>query len=90
MPNPNDHWEGSAAMNKALKALATSVRPISASRVKTAAATALDNVKVNVLSPGWMTCCGLPTDIIYPMSTSVEYIALALLLVVLMLAWGSE
>lgn len=33
-------------MHRALKALATSVRPISASRVKTAAATALDNVKV--------------------------------------------
>lgn len=35
-------------MHKALKALATSARPISASRVKTAAATALDNVKVGI------------------------------------------
>lgn len=43
----NDDWEGAVAMHKALKALATSVRPISASRVKTAAATALANVKVN-------------------------------------------
>lgn len=42
----NDNWDGSVAMHKALKALATSTRPISASRVKTAAATALDNVKV--------------------------------------------
>ena len=42
----NDDWDGSVAMQKALKALATSTRPISASRVKTAAATALDNVKV--------------------------------------------
>lgn len=42
----NDDWEGSVAMHKALKALATSARPISASRVKTAAAKALDNVKV--------------------------------------------
>lgn len=42
----NDNWNGSVAMHKALKALATSTRPISASRVKTAAATALDNVKV--------------------------------------------
>lgn len=42
----NDDWDGSVAMHKALKALATSSRPISASRVKTAAATAMDNVKV--------------------------------------------
>ena len=42
----NDDWDGAVPMNKALKALATSVRPISASRVKTAAATALENVKV--------------------------------------------
>lgn len=42
----NDDWEGAASMNKALKALATSVRPISASRVKAAATTALKNVKV--------------------------------------------
>lgn len=42
----NDDWEGAAPMNKALKALATSVRPISASRVKAAATTALKNVKV--------------------------------------------
>ncbi|CAM9564859.1 unnamed protein product, partial [Laminaria digitata] len=41
----NDDWNGSVAMHKALKALATSTRPISASRVKTAASTALDNVK---------------------------------------------
>ncbi|CAM9188628.1 unnamed protein product, partial [Ascophyllum nodosum] len=41
----NDDWDGAVPMNKALKALATSVRPISASRVKTAAATALENVK---------------------------------------------
>lgn len=46
MANPNDDWEGAGAMNKSLKALATSVRPISASRVKTAAATAIQNVKV--------------------------------------------
>lgn len=37
-------------MHKAMKALATSSRPISASRVKTAAASALDNVKVQGLS----------------------------------------
>lgn len=42
----NDDWDGAEAMRKALKALSTSVRPISASRVKTAAVTALDNVKV--------------------------------------------
>lgn len=46
MANPNDDWEGASAMQKSLKALATSVRPISASRVKTAAATAIQNVKV--------------------------------------------
>lgn len=46
----NDDWEGAMPMNKAMKALATSSRPISASRVKTAAATALDNVKVQGLS----------------------------------------
>lgn len=42
----NDDWEGASRMHKVLKGLATSSRPISASRVKTAAATALDNVKV--------------------------------------------
>lgn len=42
----NDDWDGAASMHKALKALATSTRPISASRVKTAAAKALENVKV--------------------------------------------
>lgn len=42
----NDDWDGAAPMHKALKNLATSSRPISASRVKTAASTALDNVKV--------------------------------------------
>lgn len=42
----NDDWEGASSMHKALKVLATSSRPISASRVKTAASTALDNVKV--------------------------------------------
>ncbi|CAM9244882.1 unnamed protein product [Pylaiella littoralis] len=41
----NDDWDGAASMHKALKALATSTRPISASRVKTAAAKALENVK---------------------------------------------
>ncbi|CAM9104661.1 unnamed protein product, partial [Ectocarpus sp. 6 AP-2014] len=41
----NDDWDGAASMHKALKVLATSSRPISASRVKTAAARALDNVK---------------------------------------------
>lgn len=46
----NDDWDGAASMHKALKVLATSSRPISASRVKTAAATALDNVKVCALS----------------------------------------
>lgn len=45
-PMANDDWEGAMPMHKAMKALATSSRPISASRVKTAAATALDNVKV--------------------------------------------
>lgn len=48
MTNPNENWEGAVDMHKALKALATSARPISASRVKTAAATALDNVKVGI------------------------------------------
>lgn len=42
----NDDWDGAASMHKALKGLATSTRPISASRVKTAAAKALENVKV--------------------------------------------
>lgn len=42
----NGDWDGAASMHKALKVLATSSRPISASRVKTAASTALDNVKV--------------------------------------------
>lgn len=50
MTNPNDDWEGASTMHKALKALATSVRPISASRVKTAAATAIQNVKVRCAS----------------------------------------
>lgn len=45
----NDDWDGAIPMLKALKVLATSSRPISASRVKTAAATALDNVKVCAL-----------------------------------------
>lgn len=45
-PMANDDWDGAASMHKALKVLATSSRPISASRVKTAAARALDNVKV--------------------------------------------
>lgn len=55
MTNPNDQWDGSDALDKALRALATSSRPISASRVKTAAATALDNVKVGLAETGKMS-----------------------------------
>lgn len=45
----NDDWEGADELLTSLKALATSVRPISASKVNTVAATAIHNVKVQCL-----------------------------------------